>query len=205
MKTENETSGSPTGTTSPSGHESKPSETGKKPAPKPGEPAPTNDEAAFLAQQAADAKAAIAAALSDIGTNLGQAVNVGALTRQHPWLTLGASTIAGFVASAMIVPSKEDQALKKLAKIERALNPAPPPAAKQEESTNGDGAQEYKKGKQSFSRAIVGEVIKAVQPALLSMLTAGVAAKTAKPSPEEMHAAVSNEQQKQEGVPPTTE
>jgi hypothetical protein len=201
MKTENETSASRTGTTSPSGHESKPSENGKKPAPKPGDPAPTNDEAAFLAQQAADAKAAISAALSDIGTNLGQAVNVGALTRQHPWLTLGASTVAGFVASAMLVPSKEDQALKKLAKIERALNPAPP--AKREESTNGDGAQEYKKGKQSFGRAMFGEVIKAVQPAILSMLTAGVTAKATKPSQEEMQAAAAAEDQSQAGVPPT--
>ena len=49
----------------------------------------------------------------------------------------------------------------------------------------------------------MGEVIKAVQPALMSMLTAGVAAKTAKPSQEEMHAAVKAEEQQQEGVPPT--
>jgi hypothetical protein len=201
MKTENETSGSRTGTTSP--NEPANTSNGKKPAPKPGDPAPTNDEAAFLAQQAADAKAAISAALSDIGTNLGQAVNVGALTRQHPWLTLGASTVAGFIASALLVPSKEDQALKKLAKIERALNPAPPVSGKPEESSNGDSAQDYKKGKQSFGRAIFGEVIKAVQPAILSMLTAGVTAKATKPSQEEMEAAAASEDQKQAGVPPT--
>jgi hypothetical protein len=199
MKTENETSGSPTATTSRNEPENK-SSNGSKPAPEPGQPAPTNDEAAFLAQQAADAKAAISATLAEIGKDLGKAVNVGALTRQYPWLTLGASTVAGFVATSLLVPSKEDQALKRLAKIERALNPEPPPAKPEDTGTN---TQDYKKGKQSFSRALMGEVLKAVQPALMSMLTAGVAAKTAKPSPEEMHAAVKSEEQQQEGVPPT--
>ena len=197
MKTENETSGSPTATTSRSGHESK-SSNGSKP--EPGQPAPTHDEAAFLAQQAADAKAAISATLAAIGKDLGNAVNVGALTRQYPWLTLGASTVAGFVATSLLVPSKEDQALKRLAKIERALNPEPPPVKPED---TGSNTQDYKKGKQSFSRAMMGEVLKAVQPAIMSMLTAGVAAKTAKPSPEEMHAAVKSEEQQQEGVPPT--
>jgi hypothetical protein len=195
MKTENETSGSRTATTPASGHESKPDEKNSKPAPKPGEPAPTNDESAFLAQQAADAKAAISATIADIGKNLGQAVNVNQLTRQHPWLTIGASTVAGFVATAMLVPSKEDRALKKLAKIERALTP-PPPEAKRDE-TNGDGAQDYKKGKQSFGRTILGEVIKTIQPALLSMLTAGVTAQATKPSQEEMQAAAAAEDNKQ--------
>ena len=132
-------------------------------------------------------------------------MNLAGWTRQYPWVTLGASAVAGFVASAVLVPSKEDQALKKLAKIERALNPQPP---KPERGADGsaadeDGAKAYKGGRQSLGRAIVGEVIKAVQPALLSMLTAGVTAQAAKPSQEEMHAAVNAEEQKQAGVPPT--
>ena len=101
----------------------------------------------------------------------------------------------------MLVPSKEDQALKKLAKIERALNPEPPPPT--HEDKDRDHTADYKKGKQSFTRSLMGEVLKAVQPALMSMLTAGVAAKTAKPSQEEMHAAVKQEEQQQTGVPPT--
>lgn len=201
MRTENETSKTSTGTTSASGHENKPDD--RKPAPpKPGEPAPTSDEAAFLAQQAADAKAAIARTLSELGNGLGQAVNVAGLTRQFPWATLGASAVAGFVATAMLVPSKEDQALKRLAKIERALNPPPPPKKEGSEEDHGAGAQQYKAGRQSFTRTIMGEVIKAVQPALLSMLTAGVTAHAAKPSQEEMHAAVTAEEQARSGMPP---
>jgi hypothetical protein len=172
-----------------------------KPAPpKPGAPAPTSDEAAFLAQQAADAKAAITQTLSSIGTDLGQTVNIAGWTREYPWLTLGASTIAGFVATAIVVPSKEQQALKRLAKIERALH-TPPPKKQDSDHTNGDNAKDYKSGRQSFARSILGEVVKAVQPALLSMLTASVAGYTAKPSQEEMQAAAAAEDS---GVPPTS-
>ena len=177
------------------------------PAPlKPGEPAPKTDESRFLAQQAADAKAAIKAAFADIATGCGQSVSVGGWMKQYPWLTLGASTVAGFVASAMIVPSKEEQALRKLAKIERALNPPRPKAVETEEDEDADkaaGAKQYKSGRTSFMRSVMGEVIKAVQPAVVSLLTAGVTAQAAKPSQEEMQAAAAAEDQRSAGVPPT--
>ena len=194
MKTANDSSASSSATTSRTARENKQQDT--KPAPKPGEPAPTSDESAFLAQQAVDAKAALTATLSEIGRDLGQSVNVAGWTRQYPWVTIGASAVAGFVATAVLVPSKEDRALRRLAKIERALNP-PPPTRKDEPSDDGggDNSKDFKKGRSSFSRAILGEVIKAVQPALLSMLTAGVTAKAAKPSQEEMQAAAAAEDQ----------
>src|SRR5688572_13010091 len=202
MKTANETSGTSTGTTSRTEPRNK-SESGSssKPAPKPGEPAPTSDESAFLAQQAADAKAAISRTLSEIGAALGSGASVGNLTRQYPWLTLGASTVAGFVATAMLVPSKEDQALKKLARIERALNP-PPPKPEPAAPMSADGANQYKAGSQSFMRTILGEVIKAVQPAVVSLLTAGVTAQAAKPSQEEIKAHAEAAVQDQQGGPP---
>jgi hypothetical protein len=181
-------------------HGSKPNTNGKQPAaPKPGDPAPKHDEAAFLAQQAVDAKAAISRVLSDLGTDLGQAANPAFLMRKYPWLTLGASAIAGFAATAALVPSKEEQALRKLAKIERALNPAPKPAAKEKAEADSDesaqdGAKGYKSGRQSFTRTILGEVIKAIQPAILSMLTAGVTAKAAQPDAGDMQAAAAEAQ-----------
>lgn len=200
MKTANETSATSTATTSPSAHANKPNANGKQPAPKPGDAAPKHDEAAFLAQQAVDAKAAISRVLSDLGADLGQAANPGHLMRKYPWLTLGASAVAGFAATAMVVPSKEEQALRKLAKIERALNPAPPPKKTDEdEETADEGAKGYKSGRTSFTRTILGEVIKAIQPAILSMLTAGVTAHAAKPSEEEMQAAAAAEDA---GTPP---
>jgi len=200
MKTANETSATPTDTTSPSAHANKPNANGKQPAPKPGDAAPKHDEAAFLAQQAVDAKAAISRVLSDLGNDLGRAADPGYLMRKYPWLTLGASAVAGFAATAAIVPSKEQQALRKLAKIEAALNPAPPPKQKDDEPESADErAKSYTSGRSSFTRTILGEVIKAIQPAILSMLTAGVTAHAAKPSEEEMQAAAAAEDA---GTPP---
>lgn len=107
------------------------------------------------------------------------------------------------MAAAALIPSKEDQALKKLAKIERALAPPPPkpdPAAAH--AASGDGAAQFKAGRQSFTRTIMGEVIKAVQPALVSLLTAGVTASAAKPSQEEIQAHAAAAVQDQQGGPP---
>ncbi len=185
----------------------KASKNGKNaPPPTPGDATPKATEAQFLEQQAVDAKAAIARTLSDLGTSLGNGASISAWTREYPWLTLGASTVAGFVAAAAIVPSKEQQALRRLAKIERALNPEPP-KNKKSDSEDGHGTDDvkrYQSGRQSFLRSVMGEVIKAVQPAVLSMLTAGVTAHAAKPSEEEMEAAAAKEDQKSSaGYPPT--
>jgi hypothetical protein len=170
-------------------------DTQTKPAPKPGEPVPkAASEARFLAQQAVDARAAITRTLSQLGTDIGNGVGPGALTRKHPWLTLGACTAAGFVAAAVLVPSRHNRALRKLARIERLLNPAP------KSETNGQapagGAKGYKSGTSSFARSLLTEVLKTVQPALLSMLTAGVTASAARPSQDEMQAAAAAEDRK---------
>ena len=137
-----------------------------------------------------------------MGAAIGKGASVGTLTRQYPWLTLGASTVAGFVATAALVPSKEDQALKKLAKIERALNPPQPKPDPAAHPANGDGATQFKAGHQSFMRTVMGEVIKAVQPALVSLLTAGVTAKATKPSEDEIQAHAAAAVQDQQGGPP---
>jgi len=189
----------------PNSNKSNDSKSSKKaPPPTPGDSTPKATEAQFLAQQAVDAKAAISRTLSDLGTSLGNGANLSAWTREYPWLTLGATTVAGFVAAAAIVPSKEQQALRRLAKIERALNPEPP-KKKKSDSEDGDGQDDVKRfqsGRQSFMRSVLGEVIKAVQPAVLSMLTAGVTAHAAKPSEEEMESAAARQEQNQQGPSP---
>jgi hypothetical protein len=104
----------------------------------------------------------------------------------------------------VLVPSREQQALKKLAEIERALNPEPRRRAEREldehpDSVDGKaGAEGYKSGRQSFMTALLGEAIKAVRPALISLLTAGVTAKATKPSEEEMKAAAAAEDRDQD-------
>lgn len=131
---------------------------------------------------------------------LAQGLDPKGWTRQHPWVALGASAVAGFVATAVLVPSKEEQALKKLAAIERALNPPPPPHAAPAAT---DSEQGFKAGQHGFAKAILGEVIGAIKPALISLLTAGATAATTKPSQEEMAAAAAaGQQQAAQGGPP---
>ena len=157
---------------------------------------PESSEADFLTLQQEHAKKAIARAAAEIKDALAQGVDPGAWMKQYPWATLGASAVAGFVATAMLVPSKEEQALKKLAAIEKALNPPPPRRHDPDDvgSVAGTrGAQDYKSGRSGMLTAIMGEVIGAIKPALISLLTSGVTASAVKPSQAEMQAAAAAE------------
>ena len=155
---------------------------------------PESSEADFLTLQQEHAKAAIGRVVGELKGALASGANPKDWMHQYPWATLGVTAVAGFVAATVLVPSREQQALKKLAEIEKALNPQPRRRAERERDDHPDsvdgkaGADDYKAGKQSFMTALLGEAIKAVRPALISLLTAGVTAKAAKPSPEEMQA-----------------
>lgn len=151
-------------------------------------------ENAYLTRQGQLARQAMGRTMSDIASLAAQGADPRQWMQQYPWATLGASAVAGFVATSLLVPSKEQQALKKLAAIERALTPPPPPKAKAEpddEAENGEAG--YKKGRQSFTRALLGELIGALKPAVVSLLTAGVTATATKPSQSEMQAAAAAE------------
>jgi hypothetical protein len=160
---------------------------------------PESNEADYLTLQQEHAKAAIGRVVGELKQALAEGANPKEWMQQYPWATLGVSAVAGFVATTMLVPSREQQALKKLAEIEKALNPPPRRREERERDDHSDsvdgkaGADDYKAGKQSFMTALLGEAIKAVRPALISLLTAGVTAKAAKPSQEEMQAAAAAE------------
>jgi hypothetical protein len=102
-------------------------------------------------------------AWQDIKLRLGQGVDPRAWTQEHPWMALGAAAVAGFVATTAIVPSHEQQALKKLAAIEKALNPPPP-------RSNGDAKHE----KPGLLGTILHEAIGALRPVLMSLMAASV-------------------------------
>jgi hypothetical protein len=149
----------------------------------------TLSESAYLAHQANDAAAAIGAALDDLKKSLAKGVNPVGWAKQYPWIAVGAGAVAGFVATSLLVPSKEEQALSKLAKIERALNPPPPPPPPQQQQPMANGEASYKSGQSSLVRTVLGEVVSAIKPAVISLLTASTTAAVAKTSPEEMAAA----------------
>jgi len=139
--------------------------------------------------------AAIKRTFTQMKGDLAEGANPVEWAREYPWLTLGASAVAGFVATSMVVPSKEEQALRKLAKIERALNPERHrrEPAKHEDS-NGNGKSDHQEaGGGGMMSMLARELIKTFRPALVSLITAGVAGKVAKPSEEEMKAAAAKE------------
>ena len=121
MKSESGKSGSSSGGTS----ETKP--------PAPDTPPEKLSEQEYLAQQAESAKLALTGAWQEMKTRLAQGVAPQVWAKEYPWITVGAAAVAGFVAATALVPSKEEQALKKLAaphlpssltRLERAVNRA---------------------------------------------------------------------------------
>lgn len=162
-------------------------------------------ESAYLTRQAQLAKQAMGRAASELGAVAARAADPRPWAQHHPWMTLGASAVAGFVATALLVPSKEQSALKRLAEIERALNPQPPAPKHPSKGDNGNvesGEHGYKTGRQSFGRALMTEVIGALKPAIISLISAGVSAKAAKPSEAEMQAAATAADYNQGNVGP---
>jgi len=127
--------------------------------------------------------------LAEIKEKLGQGANPVEWAREYPWVSLGVAAAAGFFGTMLVVPSREQQALAKLAAIEKALNPHKPPAANHE-------APEKPAGDHSMVMMIVREVLAIVRPLLLSLLSAGIAARQARPSEAEMETAAANEQAK---------
>jgi hypothetical protein len=170
---------------------------------------PESNEADFLTLQQEHAKAAIGRAVSELKNALAQGADPRHLMKQYPWMTLGASAVAGFLATSMLVPSKEEQALKRLAAIEKALNPPPPRRSEPPEdvgSVDGKrGAQDYKSGRSGMLTAIMGELIGAIKPAVISLLTSGVTASAVKPTEAEMQAAAAKEDTDQAAAGDTTQ
>jgi hypothetical protein len=124
-------------------------------------------ESEFLEKQARDAQAAMSRVLQDLKTRLGQGVDPKAWAREHPWIAVGAAAVAGFAATAALVPSKEEQTLKKLASIERALH-----AGRERVESNGDGKHEKGGG---MLKTILTEAAGLLRPMLASFVATQMA------------------------------
>lgn len=140
------------------------------------------------------------AALKDVVARLGQGANPADWAKLYPLATVGASAVAGFVAASLLVPSKEQQALHRLAAIERALNPHPPQPAQVHSPTDPSPEAKGYRAPSGFLTLVAREAIGAIKPVLISMLTA----QAAKPSQEDMEAAAESADAKQAagGTPP---
>jgi len=131
-------------------------------------------EAMYLKEQSANAKAAIKNALTDFGKGLGHGVDPRAWTQEYPWMSVGAAAILGFVAASAVIPSKEEQALKRLARIEKALHPEKQEAKHERVETHGKKVE-----KKGLLASMAGDFIRAVGPAVVSAITAGMTTQSA--------------------------
>jgi hypothetical protein len=122
----------------------------------------------------------MAKAWEQMKARLGQGVAPQAWAREFPWITVGAAAVAGFVAASTLIPSKEEQALRKLAAIERALNPTPPKPEHAE--SNGHGNKEGP----GMVSSILHEVLAIARPAIISLMTAGIGAAMQHDSPADV-------------------
>ena len=157
------TSGSTTERTS-----AKPHATGSKVA---------ESESAFLTRQANEASKAISNTLARMKDDVRKAADPRLWTKEYPWASLGAAAVGGFVAASMTVPSKEQQALKRLARIEKALYP--------EGRERGTSKEEAAKDR-GILGTILNNAIKTFQPILMSAITGAITGKVAQPDPEDL-------------------
>jgi len=134
-------------------------------------------EAVFLQEQAANAKAAFKQTLNEVTHGLANGVDPRAWTAEHPWVAVATAAAAGFAAASFLIPSKEEQALKRLAAFERALGLRQDGKSYRTTPENGaDTSPTGKPEKKGFLPSIASELIRSMGPALASALTAGAAA-----------------------------
>lgn len=86
---------------------------------------------------------------------------------EHPYVSLTGALATGFLTAAIFVPSKEQQVLRKLAALERAV------------ALHGSDTNHPKSQAGGLSGALIGSIAAVLKPALLQIITAGMAARTA--------------------------
>ncbi len=111
--------------------------------------------------------------VNDLKAALAGTLDPRLLPRRYPFITIGAVAVSGFVAALIAIPSREQQELKRLERIRRAMYPEPEPA--KAPPSNGDGTAE--KAKTPLWMTLVREGIQAARPVLVSLVTASIKAR----------------------------
>ncbi len=133
-------------------------------------------ERKYLELQAYDAKAALTHTLEKLRADALRGVDPRAWAGAHPWVMVASATAAGFMGGYLFTPSKENQALAKLAKIEKALRGG-------EHSPSPADGKTAKKPK-GWGGFFAGQALRLLKPIVLSSLSAAVTAKATDASGE---------------------
>ncbi len=140
---------------------------------------PAPGERTFLTAEAGIAKEAMVAAWHDAKIAFARGVDPREWTGAHPLIALATAAVGGFAAACAVVPTKEGQALKKLAELQRAIHGLKPGEVVEngKDKVKADEAAARKLG---IAGVLSAEVLKAIRPLLTSVLTSLATAK-AKP------------------------
>jgi len=108
----------------------------------------------------------------ELKNDLAKGVDPRAWMQVAPWTTLASAAVAGFLAAAATIPSKEEQALRRLRKMEKALQEEDYDRDHDDHRSrrNGRDRKQSDAGKGSMMGAVMGSLLAAVQPILVSVL-----------------------------------
>jgi hypothetical protein len=125
----------------------------------------------FLDGESERAKQALIESLQQAKDAIRRSIDPKQIPEKHPILTVTGAVFAGFVTALVAIPSREQQELRRLAKLHRAMHPEsekPRPAGEKAAEPKGP-----------WWLSILHEVIQLARP----LLTAVITAKVAKPKP----------------------
>ncbi len=75
------------------------------------------NESEFLANESADAKAAMQNSITELKQTVLQAADVRMWTRDYPWASVSSALLAGFGAAALVTPRRDESIREHLAKV----------------------------------------------------------------------------------------
>lgn len=127
-------------------------------------------ESEFLAEQARQAKAAIATVWSEFKHGVLSKADPVRLAQNHPKSAIGTAAAAGLVTAWVITPSRKERAYKKRSKMGRT-------------QFSKDGNTDSDPNSSSFFNGMGAEILKILRPAILSILSAILS--TRAPTPDE--------------------
>ncbi len=148
-------------------------------------PRAAESESEFITRQAQEAMNAIANTLGRMKDDARKTADPRLWTKEYPWASLAAAAVGGFVAASVTVPSKEQQALKRLARIEETLYPNG-----RDHTTSPEEARKDN----SILGTIFSNAARSLQPLIMSAITGAITGKIAQPDKEDLKPAAETAQ-----------
>ena len=128
---------------------------------------------AFLREQAQEARLALTRGVNDLKAALAGTLDPRQLPRRFPFITVGAVAVAGFAAAWLAIPSREEQELRRLERIRRAMYPEP----EKPKVAPSTASEEAEKAKPALWVSLLTAGIQAARPILVNLVTASLKAR----------------------------